>query len=66
MVGNPKVMLIAKVNFRIPRENEAARRRTLRVRRPDVGCLMVEVSFGSQGGPCDPSTKNDAGGTPAP
>src|SRR3984893_13306112 len=29
-------------------------------------CLMVEICFGSQGGPCDPSTKNDAGGTPAP
>jgi hypothetical protein len=45
--------------------NEAVRRRTLRVRRTDVGCLMVEISCGSQGGPCDPSTKNDAGGTPA-
>ena len=31
------------------------------MRRPDVGCLSAEVSFWSQGGPCDPSAKNDAG-----
>jgi hypothetical protein len=26
----------------------------------------LEISFGSQGGPCDPSQKNNAGRTPAP
>ena len=51
--------------FRVARQNEAARRRTLRVRRTEQCCLVVEISFGSQGGPCDPSTKNHAGGTPA-
>src|ERR1700687_1417542 len=29
-------------------------------------CERDEISCGSQGGPCDPSTKNDAGGAPAP
>src|SRR5260370_23875196 len=30
-----------------------------------VVAYWVEISCGSQGGPCDPFTQNDAGGTPA-
>src|ERR1035438_9951693 len=40
-------------------------RRTLRVRRPGRWLPLGWDKFGSQGGPCDPSQKNDAGRTPA-
>jgi hypothetical protein len=45
--------------------NEAVRRQTLRVRRMGDGCLMVEISWATRRNSCDPSAKNDAGGTPA-
>jgi len=32
----------------------------------DRGAVQAEIDYGSQGGPCDPSTQNDAGGNPAP
>src|SRR5215469_2189738 len=37
----------------------------LRVRRSEQCCLMVGISFGSQGGPCDPFERNDGGGRSA-
>jgi hypothetical protein len=53
------------INFRVARQNEAARRRTLRVRLGSGGCLTAEISLGHKEAPCDPFTQNDAGGTPA-
>jgi hypothetical protein len=40
--------------------NEAALRRTLRVRRAEQGCLLVEISCRVIGGPYDPTSQNDA------
>src|SRR5215472_1623821 len=40
-------------------------RRTLRVRKGGGNRPAVAIFFGSQGGPCDPFTNDNAGGTPA-
>src|SRR5215469_3001857 len=51
--------------FRIADLNEAARAADASREVEGRWLLVAEISFGSQGGPCDPSQKNDAGGTPA-
>jgi len=47
--------------------SERSRSRGGRCRVGEVGSCGAhhQINFGSQGGPCDPSTKNHAGGTPA-
>src|SRR4029077_14164348 len=50
---------------RLPDLNEAALRRTLRVRRTEQWLLVAEISCRVIGGPYDPTSQNDAGRTPA-
>src|SRR4029077_7036922 len=47
--------------------SERSRSRGGRCRVGELGSVGAhgQINFGSQGGPCDPSTKNHAGGTPA-
>jgi hypothetical protein len=59
-VIRPGSMLSAEITSYKPTSNEAALRRTLRVRRAEQGCLLVAVSCRVIGGPYDPTSQNDA------
>src|SRR5260370_34394877 len=57
--------LVAWHNFRVARQNEAAGAADAARGRGPGFVILPSDKVGSQGGPCDPSTKNHAGGTPA-
>src|SRR6266566_8773997 len=48
-----------------PSERSRSRGGRYRVGDASSGGISSQINCGSQGGPCDPSTKNHAGGTPA-
>src|SRR5215470_7823456 len=64
-VGNPEVGAFLRQLPCSPLERSRSRGGRYRVGKVGSCGARRQINFGSQGGPCDPSTKNHAGGTPA-